>query len=84
MDFGTTETIYSDDLLYLHKQFSDYPEQALHGCLDMIRPIGGTWTYDSIEHFFNLVKYRTIYAKIKSMNEKVCRLYYCLIASKLI
>lgn len=76
MDYGTTATIWSDHLLYLHKDFGNFPAQALRGCLDFIRPTNGTWMYDSCKYFADNVLQRTIYAKITSIHEKVCSSKY--------
>lgn len=71
MDYGTTATISSYHLVYLHKDYADYPPQAIRGCLDMVRPTGGTWMYGSCKYFAKNVLQRGIYAKITSINEKV-------------
>lgn len=71
VDYGTTASISRYHLLYLHKNFSDYPAQAMRGCLDLIRPTGGTWMHESCKFFSGICLKRTIYAKITAIDDRV-------------
>lgn len=66
-DYGTTATISRYHVLYLHKEFADYQAEALRGCLDLVQPVGGTWTHDACKYFASITVSDPVYAEITSI-----------------
>lgn len=56
MDFGNVEEVNKKDVRYLAKRFAIHPAFALRGCLDYVRPVDGTWTFEAMERFYDHIR----------------------------
>jgi hypothetical protein len=71
VDYGTVDEISYDQIRVLKKDFIHLETQALRGCLDTIAASAGVWKRPSSLQLIELVRDRTLYAKITHINYEV-------------
>lgn len=68
IDYGTVDDVFNNEIKFLHEDFIYLPPQAIRGCLDHVKPIGGSWSRDASQAFHHIVADYSLYGKITGIN----------------
>nr|WFP31747.1 TDRD5 [Locusta migratoria] len=69
MDYGTMGLVRSEELRFMHRDFAQFPLQAITSSLANIEPAVGEWSKEVSKYFLDLVRGKILMAVIDRTNQ---------------